>query len=223
MLYIVSTPIGNIRDITLRAIDILRESDLILAEDTRRTLNLLKKYEIRNQLDSFNDFNKEKKTSRIIGLLKQGKDIALVSDSGTPGISDPGFYLVRECVKNDIGIAPVPGPSAAIAALSCSGLPTDSFVFYGFIPKKEGKKKRFFEDLKKEDKTIILYESPHRINKTLKTISETLPESDVVIARELTKKFEEFIRGKASDVYAKLKDKELKGEIVILINNTAVA
>ena len=218
MLYIISTPIGNLKDITLRALDILREVDLILAEDTRRTGILLNEYLIRNkQILSYNDINKTRRTRQVIELLKQGKDIALVSDSGTPGFSDPGFYLVREAVKYNIQISPIPGPTAHIAALVCSGLPTDKFGFFGFLPKKEGKKREVFEWISKTDSlTFIYYESPHRILKTLRLMNEIIPDKNIVIARELTKKFEEFIRGKVKEVYHKVK--KIKGEIVLLIN-----
>ena len=217
-LYIVATPIGNLEDITLRALRILKEADLIAAEDTRRTLKLLTHYQLKNKLESYNDFNKEKKTKFLISVLKENKSIALVSDSGTPGISDPGFNLIRECIRNNIQIIPVPGPNAAISALICSGLPTDKFTFYGFLPKKEKAKTDFFNSIKEEKKTVILYDSPHRIKETLRLLSEILPEKNIVIARELTKKFEEFIRGTAKELNEKLEDREIKGEIVLIIS-----
>jgi 16S rRNA (cytidine1402-2'-O)-methyltransferase len=217
MLYLVATPIGNLDDITYRAVDILNSVDLILAEDTRRTGKLLKHYEIKNILKSYNDNNKEKKNSYVIKLLKSGKNIALVSDSGTPGISDPGFYLVRECIKNNIEISPIPGPSSVISSLICSGLPTDKFSFYGFVPKKKSKKKELFEKLKNKKETIILFESPYRLKKTILLMQESIPGKNIVIAREITKKFEEFIRGKPEEILEKIKDREIKGEIVILI------
>lgn len=213
-LYIVSTPIGNMEDITLRAIRVLKEADLILAEDTRRTLKLLHKYEISKRIESYNDNNKETATGKAIELLKKGHNIALASDSGTPGISDPGFFLVRECVRNDIPVVPIPGPCAFISALVCSGLPTDKFSFYGFLPKKEKKKIDFFNGIKGRDKTIVFYESPHRIKKTIEIMKQVIPDKDVVIARELTKKFEEFVRGKVRDVKAD----DYKGEIVVIIH-----
>ncbi len=220
-LYIISTPIGNLKDITLRAIEILKQSDIILAEDTRRTSVLLNHYNIQNKkLISFNDFNKEKKTESIINELKQNKSISLVSDSGTPGISDPGFYLIRESVKHNMEIIPIPGPTASIAALISSGFPTDSFIFYGFIPKKEKAKIDFFNKIKNNNQTTIIYESPYRLIKTLKTMSEIIPNRQICIARELTKKFEEFIRGTAKDIYNKLNNKTIKGEITIIINKT---
>jgi 16S rRNA (cytidine1402-2'-O)-methyltransferase len=217
MLYIVSTPIGNLKDITLRAIDTLREVDVILAEDTRRTKILLNEYLVRDKrILSYNEINKTRRTQEAIELLKQGKDIALVSDSGTPGISDPGFFLVREAIKYNIQISPIPGACAFISALVCSGLPTDKFEFYGFIPKKQGQKKKFIQSI--GEKTAIFYESPHRIQKTLKLMAEAIPERNVVLARELTKKFEEFIRGTAKGVYSNLKDREIKGEIVVIVH-----
>jgi 16S rRNA (cytidine1402-2'-O)-methyltransferase len=219
-LYIVSTPIGNLKDITLRALDVLKDAEIILVEDTRRTSVLLNKYSISGKkLISFNDFNKEKKTGSLIDDLKEGKNIVLVSDSGTPGISDPGFYLIREAVKNEIDIVPIPGPTAAMAALVSSGFPTDSFVFYGFVPKKEKAKKDFFKEIKENDKTTIIYESPYRLVKTLKVMAEIIPDRKICIGRELTKKFEEFIRGNVKEAYDKLKDKKIKGEITIVIKN----
>ena len=215
-LYIVSTPIGNLKDITLRALDVLKEVDLVLVEDTRRTSNLLNKYDIKGKkLVSFNDFNKEKKTPSVIKDLEEGKSVALVSDSGTPGISDPGFYLIRECVKNAVEVVVVPGATALISGLVGSGFATDSFVFYGFIPKKG--KGDFFRKIVR-DKTVVLYESPHRLVKTLEVMNEVIPDREICIARELTKKFEEFIRGSVTEVYEKLKDKSVKGEITIVIN-----
>jgi len=215
MLYIIATPIGNLKDITLRALEILKQVDLILAEDTRRTGKLLHHYGISNKMLSYNDINKKQRTKKIIELLKQGKDIALVSDSGTPGISDPGFYITREAIKNNIQIFPIPGPTAFVAALICSGLPTDKFSFYGFLPKKQGQKTKILQNIQQ---TTIFYESPHRIQKTLKLMNDIIPEKDLVIARELTKKFEEFIRGTVKEVYAKLKNKKIKGELVLILH-----
>jgi len=217
MLYIISTPIGNLKDITLRALDLLKEVDVILAEDTRRTGMLLKEYDIKvDNIYSYNDVNKVKRTKKSIEELKKGKDVALVSDAGTPGISDPGFYLIREAVREDIKVVPIPGACALIAGLVGSGLPTDKFEFYGFVPKKKGKKKKFLEDLEK-NKTVVFYESKYRILKTLKLMNEVMPERKIAIGRELTKKFEEFIRGKVKSVYKDLKDKEIKGEMVVVV------
>ena len=215
-LYVVSTPIGNLKDITFRAIGTLKQVDLILAEDTRRTAVLLNTYKIKNKLISFNDFNKEKITSSIIKELKQGKEIAIVSDAGTPGISDPGFYLIREAVKNDIKVVTIPGANAALAALVASGFATDSFSFYGFVSKKDKAKKEFLEKL--SNNTVVIYESPYRLIKTLALMASIIPDREICIARELTKRFEEFLRGTAKEVYEKIKDKSVKGEITILIN-----
>ncbi len=218
-LYTISTPIGNLKDITFRAIEILKQSDIILAEDTRRTSIILNHYDIKNKkLISFNDFNKERRIDYVLNELKQNKNISIVSDSGTPGISDPGFYLIREAVKNNIKIIPIPGPTASITALTSSGFPTDSFVFYGFIPKKEKAKRDFFNKIKNSNKTTIIYESPYRLIKTLKIMEEIMPNKKICIARELTKKFEEFIRGTTKEIYKKLKDKTIKGEITVIIN-----
>ena len=218
MLYIIATPIGNLEDITLRALSTLKKVSLILCEDTRRSKKLLSHYNIETQTSSYNDTNCKYKTKHVIDILKQDKDIALVSDSGTPGISDPGFYLVRECVKENIQVSPIPGTSAITASLPCSGLPTDKFSFLGFIPKTSGKKQRFLEEIKDTDHTAIFYESPHRIIKTLNLMSEIIPDKKLVIARELTKKFEEFIRGTVKEVYEETKDKKIKGEIVLILN-----
>ncbi|MFC1697586.1 16S rRNA (cytidine(1402)-2'-O)-methyltransferase [Nanoarchaeota archaeon] len=218
MLYIISTPIGNLGDITYRAVETLKEVDVIAAEDTRRTKILLKHYGIEyKQLISYHDFNKEKVTPNLVNEMIGGKSVAVVSDSGTPGISDPGFYLVRAAIKQNIQISPIPGANAAISALVCSGLPTDKFVFLGFITKKPGQKKKFFEDMIKRNITSIFYESPHRIKKTLSLMAEVIPEKQVVIGRELTKKFEEFIRGNVSEVNEIVEKRNLKGEFVIVV------
>jgi 16S rRNA (cytidine1402-2'-O)-methyltransferase len=216
-LYIVATPIGNLEDISFRAVNALKEADLILAEDTRRTKILLNKYGINTHADSFNDHNKERKTPGIIQQLKQDRKIAIVSDSGTPGISDPGFYLVRECVQNGLDVIPIPGACAFLSALVASGLATDRFTFYGFLPKKSGRKKEILGQIKSRAETAILYESPYRLLKTLEDITESMPLRQIVVARELTKKFEEFARGAAEEVYEKLKDRKIKGEIVLVI------
>jgi len=218
MLNIVATPIGNLKDITYRAIEILKESDYILSEDTRRTGKLLKHYEIENKLISYNDFNKEKKTSHIIKDLKEGKNLSLVTDAGTPGISDPGFYIVRECIKNNIQVTSIPGACAAITAIVASGLPTDKFTFYGFLPKTSGKFEQIINEIKEREETAIIYESPHRIDKTLNRLSKLIPDAKIVIARELTKKFEEFIRGTPQQIIEQTKNRTIKGEIVLLIN-----
>jgi len=217
MLYVVGTPIGNIEDITFRAVDVLKKVDFVLVEDTRRTGKLLKKYGIGNTMITYNDHNKEKKTKKLIEELKE-KNAALVSDAGTPGINDPGFYLVRECRRENIEVVPIPGPSAMISALVVSGLPTDKFTFYGFFPKKEGKKLKFVEEFIMRNETAVFYDSPHRIKKTMKLFADHIPEKQVVIAREMTKKFEEFIQGTAKEVYDKIKERNIKGEITVIVS-----
>lgn len=217
MLYIVSTPIGNLGDITYRAINILQQCDYVLAEDTRRTKKIFLKYNINKKLVSYNDINKKWKTGKVIKDLEFCHKVALVTDSGTPGISDPGFYLVRECIKHNISISPIPGPNAAISALVCSGLPTDKFTFYGFLPKSKNKRKEVLFKIKSTNHTVILYESPYRILNTMVDISEIMSEKQIVIAREMTKKFEEFIRGSHNEIIKHLKSRKIQGEFTIVI------
>jgi 16S rRNA (cytidine1402-2'-O)-methyltransferase len=217
-LYIVSTPIGNLKDITLRAIETLNEVDFILCEDTRVTSILLKQYNIIKQLISFNAVSEIKKIPSIIERLKNGQSYALVSDAGTPAISDPGIRLVSEAVKNEIQVITIPGATALIAALTISGLPTDSFVFEGFLPQKKGRQKKL-KELSEEERTIVLYESSHRITKLINELVEYFPERYVVICRELTKKFEETWRGYPTEIKEKLSEKIIKGEFVIVIAN----
>lgn len=216
-LYLVSTPIGNLEDITLRALRILKEVDLIAAEDTRHTSNLLKHYQISKPLISYHDFNKEKRAPELIDLLKQGKSLAIVSDAGTPGISDPCYLLVKLAIQDNIEIVPIPGATAFVSALIVSGLPTDRFVFEGFLPSKEGRKKRRLEELANDKRTIILYESPHRLVKSLDHIKDILGDRNIVLARELTKKFEEIKRGKISQLIEFFSHSKIKGEIVVLV------
>lgn len=215
-LYIVSTPIGNLKDITLRAIETLNEVDFILCEDTRISSILLKQYNIIKHLISFNAVSETKKIPVVIERLQQGQSYALVSDSGTPAISDPGIRLVSEAVKNGIEVISIPGATALIAALTISGLPTDSFVFEGFLPQKKGRQKKLSE-LSQEERTIVLYESSHRIEKLIAELVEYFPERYVVICRELTKKFEESWRGFPSEIKDKLKERTIKGEFVVVI------
>ena len=219
-LFIVATPIGNLEDITFRAVRILSEVDLIAAEDTRRSKILLTKYDINTPMTSYHKFNIKSKTPHLIKLLEQGKKIALVSDSGMPGISDPGYELIRESVGQGIRVEPIPGPSAAITALAVSGLPTDKFIFEGFLPKKPGKKTKRLKELKSEKATIIIYESPYRIVKTLEDIKEKLGDRPVAVCREMTKKFEEIIRGKAGEVLEKFRERKPKGEVVVVVEGT---
>jgi 16S rRNA (cytidine1402-2'-O)-methyltransferase len=216
-LFIVATPIGNLEDITFRAIRILSEVDLIAAEDTRQTRILLARYNINTPMTSYHKFNIRSKTANLINHLIQGKDLALVSDSGMPGISDPGYELIKEAARQGFRIEPIPGPSASITALAVSGLPTERFIFEGFLPKKQGKKVKRLSELKNETATIIIYESPYRVIKTLEDIKENLGDRQVAVCRELTKKFEEVIRGKAGDVLEKLKNRKIKGEVVVVV------
>ena len=217
VLFVVSTPIGNLEDITLRALRILKEADLIAAEDTRKTGILLKHYQIKTKTTSYHDFNKEKKTPYLLKELKSGKDVAIVSDAGTPGISDPCYYLVREGIKEKIRIVPVPGSSALLSALVVSGLPTDKFVFEGFLPSKKAKRIKRLRELSIEKRTLIFFESPYRLIKALKDLNEVFGERRIVVARELTKKFEEIVRGKITDVESHFENKKVKGEMVIIV------
>lgn len=215
-LFVVSTPIGNLSDITRRAIEILEQADWVAAEDTRHTGQLLTHFGIRNRLESYHDHNKERKTPVLIQRLLNGESVAVVSDAGTPGISDPAFYLVRAAIQAQVVVSPIPGPTAAIAALVASGMPTDRFVFEGFLPVKKGRKTRL-EFLKEESRTIILYESPHRILRTLNDLHTTLGDRSCAVCRELTKKFEEIIRGTFSECAAVFSKKTIKGEFVLII------
>ncbi|MFH1537208.1 MAG: 16S rRNA (cytidine(1402)-2'-O)-methyltransferase [Patescibacteria group bacterium] len=215
-LYIVATPIGNLEDITFRAIRILKEVDLIACEDTRQTVKLLNKYEIKNKLVSYHQHSKVQKIDYLITQLTAGNSIALVSDAGTPGISDPGSKLISEAINNNIEVIPIPGPSALITALSGAGVDTSKFVYYGFMPHKKGRE-TLFKQIKKEEQTVVFYESCHRIIKTLESLKDC--GKQIVIARELTKIYEEFLRGTALELIKILeKDKnKLKGEMVVII------
>jgi 16S rRNA (cytidine1402-2'-O)-methyltransferase len=217
MLYIVPTPIGNLKDITLRALEVLGEVDRILAEDTRVTGKLLKHYDISKPMISYHDHNEHKVTDKLIAMLQNGETLALVSDAGTPLISDPGFLLVRECLRNGIKVIPLPGPSAITAALSACGLPTDKFHFEGFLPNKKGRNKRW-EFLKTYPHTVIFYESPFRIKKLIKEIEENLgPDTLVTLAREISKIYEEFVTGDCVTIKTEIDEREsLKGEFVVI-------
>ncbi len=215
-LFIVSTPIGNLSDITLRALEQLRQVHCIAAEDTRRTRILLNKYEIRAKLSSFNSHNQAQKGPQFIRLLKEGKDIALVSDAGTPGVSDPLYHLVRLALEADLAVVAVPGPSAVLTALTVSGLPMDRFVFEGFLPRKKGRKTHL-EALAKETRTLVFYESPHRIGKTLRDFHAVMGDRRAVLARELTKKYEEVIRGSLESLIALAEKRTFKGEITLIL------
>ena len=218
MLYIVSTPIGNLKDITLRAIETLKSVDLIAAEDTRHTKILLMHYEIATPLTSFFEHNKIKKADYLVGLLKEGKSVALVSDAGTPGISDPGFNLIRLAQENELHVTVIPGATALIAALSLSGLPMHNFIFEGFLPVKSAARRKKLEALKKEERTVICYESPYRVLSTLEDMKDVLGETMIVCARELTKKFEEVRKGTAEELLQHFSHHKPKGEFVILFH-----
>ena len=217
VLYVVPTPIGNLEDISFRAIRILKEVHLILAEDTRQTGKLLKHYDISNPLRAFHQHNEHKKLEEYISLILSSGAVALVSDAGTPGISDPGFLLIRECIKQGIEVISIPGATAAITALVGSGMPCDRFVFEGFLPQKKGRQSKI-KQLSEEERTIVLYESPHRLLKLMEEIKAYISsERKVVVARELTKVYEEYVRGTPDEIILHFQDKAVKGEIVVII------
>ncbi len=215
-LYIISTPIGNLEDITFRAVRILKEVDQIAAEDTRKTKILLNAYLINTKMTSYHAHNIRFKTPIIVKALKEGKKIALVSDSGTPGISDPGSVLIASCIKENIPVTSIPGPAAFVVALTLSGKPTNKFVYEGFLSSKSSRRRRQLTELKDLEKTVIVYESPHRIIKFLVDFIEIVGDKDIVIARELTKKFEEIKRGKASELLSDFSEKKPRGEFIVI-------
>ena len=215
-LFVVGTPIGNLEDVTLRAISTLQSVDIILAEDTRNSKKLLDAHKIETKMISYHEHSNDKEIKKIIDLLLEGKDLALISDAGTPTISDPGYGLIRNCIKHDIVIVPIPGVSAITAAMSVSGLPSDSFTFVGFLPQKKGRLKKI-ELLKNIENTVILFESPYRLEKTLNQLLDHLGNRSVVVGRELTKLYEEVIRGNLTDVIKYFSKSKVKGEIVIMI------
>lgn len=218
-IFLVATPIGNLEDITFRAIRILKEVNTVFAEDTRNTLKLFHHYSIKNKLDSFHSYNQKKKASSIINSVKSGKNIALVSDAGTPGISDPAYYLVKQAINEGIKIVPVPGASALISGLIASGLPTDRFYFQGFLPLKKGKQKtlKFLAEL---PNSIVIYESIHRLKKSLQNIYEVMGDRYICIAREITKLHESFYRGNISELLNNEDEIVFKGEVVIVVAGT---
>jgi len=217
VLYLVATPIGNLEDITLRALRILREADQIAAEDTRHTQKLLTHYEISRPLVSYHEHNEVTRAPELVAALEQGAKIALVSDAGMPLVSDPGHRLVALCLRHGIAVVPVPGASALLAALSASGLPNDEFLFVGFLPQRSGERRRALERLRIEDRTLILYEAPHRIADCVADAREILGDRPACLAREITKMHEEFRRGKLSEIEESLRERPAKGEITFLI------
>ena len=220
-LYLCGTPIGNREDITLRALRILKEVNLIAAEDTRKTRRLLNYYQIKTHLTSYHDYNQKKKGEQLLSLLKEGKDIALVSNSGMPVISDPGYDLVRLAIKEEIALVPIPGPTALITALIVSGLPSSPFIFSGFLPRKKVKRIKYLKELKENKETIIFFESPHRLLSTLEDILNTIGDRRITVGRELTKKFEEISRGKVSQVLKKFKENKPQGEFTLVLEGNA--
>jgi 16S rRNA (cytidine1402-2'-O)-methyltransferase len=221
-LYLVATPIGNLEDITLRALRVLRECDLVAAEDTRRSGQLLKHFGISKPLLSYFQFNEAKRSEEIILRLRRGEKVALVTDAGSPGISDPGERVAKAVIAAGFRVEAVVGPCALVAALTASGLPTDEFHFVGFLPHKSGQRRNKLESLKSVAGTLVFYESPYRIERLLGELNEVYPERDVVLARELTKKFEEFLRGKPAALLEITKKRSLKGEFVVMVGGEFV-
>jgi 16S rRNA (cytidine1402-2'-O)-methyltransferase len=216
-LFIVPTPVGNLEDITFRAVRILNEADLILAEDTRKTGILLKHYEIRKKILSHHAFNEHKFLTSLVSRISSGESIALVSDAGMPGISDPGYLLIRECIRNSIEVEALPGPTAFLPALVASGLPCDRFCFEGFLPAKKGRQKKLHE-LREEMRTMIFYESPYRVIRSLEQFIEVFgPDRPACLCRELSKIHEEFVRGSLIEILQLMKDREIKGECILLV------
>lgn len=216
-LYLVATPIGNLEDITLRALRTLKECDLVAAEDTRRTGQLLRHFAISKPMLSYFKFSEARRSEEILQRLSQGEKIALVTDAGSPGISDPGERVVRAAIAGGFRVEAVPGPSALVAALTASGLPTDEFHFVGFLPHKSGQRKRKLETLKSVEGTLVFYESPYRVEKLLGELDEIFGKCQVVLARELTKRFEQFLRGSPSELLEQLRAKGPRGEFVVLV------
>jgi len=219
-LFLVATPIGNLEDITLRALRVLKECDVVAAEDTRHTGQLLKHFEISKPLLSYFQFNEARRSEEIIERLRRGEKVALVTDAGSPGISDPGERVVRAALEAGFRVEPVPGACALVAALTASGLSTEQFHFVGFLPHKSGQRRNRLEALKDVPGTLVLYESPYRIEKLLTELHEVFPQRPIVLARELTKKFEEFLRGTAAELLEVAKKRTLKGEFVVIIGRS---
>ena len=220
-MYLVPTPIGNLEDITFRALEILKEADFIAAEDTRHTKRLLNHFEIQTSLISYHEHNKESSGRHLIGLLKEGKTIALVSDAGTPAISDPGYEIVRDAIKENIPVVSLPGPNAAITALIASGLAPQPFYFYGFLPRKNKERETELLSLKNLKATLIFYEAPHRLKETCKALLKVFGNRRVVIGRELTKKFEEYIRSDLEGIMKWMEENDIRGEFCIIVEGSS--
>jgi len=220
-LYLVGTPIGNLEDITLRAVRILKEVDQIACEDTRHTQKLLAHYDIHKPLVSYHEHNEGKRAAELAAAMEEGAKIALVSDAGMPLVSDPGHRLVELCLQKHIPLVPIPGPSALLAALSGSGMPTEEFLFVGFLPARSGERRRAFERLRMEERTIILYEAPHRVAQCVADALEILGDRPACLAREVTKLHEEFLRGKLSEVLTSLDERPARGEITLILGPPA--
>lgn len=218
MLYLIATPIGNLGDITLRALETLKSADFIICEDTRHTKKLLDHYQIQKPLESFHDHSAASKISQIMDRIEKGAKAAYVSDAGTPLIADPGFPLVREAIRRGIRVESLPGAFAAVTALAASGLPAETFSFFGFLPQKSAARKKKLTEWASQEPTLIFYESPYRVKTALEDILEVFGDREAVIGRELTKKFEEYLRGRISGLIAKFQTKEPKGEFVILVS-----
>jgi len=216
-LYIVPTPIGNLEDITFRAVRVLKEVDLIAAEDTRHTQVLLNHYDIRTSVTSYHEHNERGKARELVEQLRQGRSIALLSDAGTPMISDPGYRLVVEAIRAAVQVIPLPGPSAVTAALSAAGLPTDRFGFEGFLPAKKSERRSALEALKKDTKTLVFYEAPHRLKETLADMAEIFGDREVAIGREISKVHEEFLRGALREILATVEQQTVRGEITLVV------
>lgn len=217
VLYVVSTPIGNLKDITLRALEVLKEVDIVAAEDTRHSRKLFSRYDIKTRLISYYGAKEELKGDEVLRELRAGKKVALISDAGTPGISDPGYYLIKNAAEEGYDIFTIPGPSALVSAITISGLPTARFVFEGFLPPKGSARKKRIESLKREERAVVIYESPRRAIKTLKELLVALGDREAAMARELTKIHEELVRGTISDIIGRLEEKGVKGEITLII------
>ena len=216
-LYICATPIGNLEDITLRVLRVLKEADWIAAEDTRHTRKLLSHYDIHTRLTSYHEHNEASKAGELVAMMAAGATVALVSDAGMPGISDPGHTLIKRCIDQGIVVEAVPGASSLITALVISGLPTESFVYQGFMPRKKGERAKLLAELTAEERTVVLFESPRRVKATLEEIAVFDAERQVVVARELTKKFEQVLRGTAGELLEVLDVTEIRGEVVLMI------